>query len=42
VSDDVIVDALGAELVERLAEAKRLEWQQFSAHVTDWELDRYL
>jgi glutamine synthetase len=42
VSDDVIVDALGTELVERLAEAKRLEWQQFSAHVTDWELDRYL
>jgi glutamine synthetase len=42
VSDDVIVDALGGELVERLAEAKRLEWQQFAAHVTDWELDRYL
>ena len=42
VSDDVIVDALGSELVERFAEAKRLEWQQFSAHVTDWELDRYL
>ena len=42
VGDDVIVDALGSELVERLAEAKRLEWQQFAAHVTDWELDRYL
>jgi len=42
VADDVIVDALGGELVERLAEAKRLEWQEFSAHVTDWELTRYL
>ena len=42
VNDEVIVDALGGELVQRLAEAKRLEWQQFSAHVTDWELDRYL
>jgi glutamine synthetase len=42
VNDEVIVDALGGELVGRLAEAKRLEWQEFAAHVTDWELNRYL
>ena len=41
-SDEVIMEALGGELVARLAEAKRLEWQEFSSHVTDWELARYL
>ncbi len=41
-SDEVIADALGGELVERIAEAKRLEWQEFATHVTDWEMTRYL
>ncbi len=42
VADDVIVDALGGRMVERFVEAKRLEWEQFRGHVTDWELERYL
>ena len=40
--DDVLVDALGSTLVERLVEAKRIEWEQYRSHVSDWELDRYL
>lgn len=41
-NDEVIGDALGGELVGRIAEAKRLEWQEFATHVTDWEMARYL
>ena len=41
-ADEVIADALGGQLVERLTEAKRLEWQEYSSHVTDWETARYL
>ncbi len=42
VADDHIVEALGPTLVERFVEAKRIEWEQYRAHVTDWELGRYL
>jgi glutamine synthetase len=40
--DDAIVDGLGPTLVERFVEAKRMEWEQYRAHVSDWELERYL
>jgi glutamine synthetase len=40
--DDTLVDALGGDLVSRFAEAKRIEWQEFASHVTDWEVARYL
>lgn len=42
VADDVLVDQLGSRLIERFVEAKRLEWEQYRSHVTDWEVDRYL
>jgi glutamine synthetase len=41
-ADEMMADALGGELVARLAEAKRLEWQDYACHVTDWEVARYL
>jgi len=40
--DDVVLDALGQTMVERFVEAKRIEWEQYRAHVTDWEVQRYL
>jgi len=40
--DDAMVEGLGSTLVERFVEAKRIEWEQYRAHVTDWELERYL
>jgi glutamine synthetase len=40
--DDAIVEDLGSTLVERFVEAKRIEWELYRAHVSDWELDRYL
>jgi glutamine synthetase len=40
--DDAMVEGLGSTLVERFLEAKRIEWEQYRAHVSDWELERYL
>jgi glutamine synthetase len=40
-ADSVLVDALGAELVETFVRMKRFEVERFSEWVTDWELDEY-
>lgn len=41
-SDDVVRDTLGDHLYERFLEAKRLEWREYRAQVTPWELEQYL
>jgi glutamine synthetase len=33
---------LGSHLLERLIEAKRIEWQEYNRQVSAWELERYL
>lgn len=40
--DDVILAALGPHIAERFLEAKQAEWDDYSRHVSQWELDRYL
>jgi glutamine synthetase len=40
--DDVVRDALGGHVFERLIEAQRAEWDAFRRHVSQWERDRYL
>ena len=40
--DTAFVEAFGAEAVAQFTAVKRTEWEQFCAHVTDWELDTYL
>ena len=40
--DEVIRDALGDHVFERLIEAQRSEWGDFRRHVSQWERDRYL
>lgn len=40
--DDVVRDALGEHIFERLAEAQKTEWKSFCRHVTQWERDRYM
>ena len=40
--DEAFVEAFGAETVAQFVAVKRTEWAQFTAHVTDWELDTYL
>jgi len=40
--DEVIRDALGEHVFERLLEAQKRDWDAFRQYVTQWELDRYL
>jgi glutamine synthetase len=41
-ADDVLVDAFDSHLLNRLVEGRRAEAQEYGAHVTAWEVDRYL
>lgn len=40
--DDVILSALGPYVSDRYIAAKRLEYDEYSRQVTDWEVKRYL
>lgn len=40
--DPLIREALGPHIYERFLDAKRLEWDDYRQHVSQWELDRYL
>lgn len=40
--DDVVRQTLGEHIFDRFVEAKTIEWQDYSTHVSQWELDRYL
>jgi glutamine synthetase len=39
--DDVIMDALGSEIMELFRSAKTLEWEAYRRQVTPWERDTY-
>ena len=41
-ADEVVVNALGPHVAEKFVEAKRSEYGEYVAEVSDWELDRYL
>ena len=40
--DEVVCAGLGAELSKEFIELKRMEWVEYSRHVSDWESKRYL
>lgn len=40
--DDVVRDALGEHIYEHFVENKMIEWREYSAQITSWELDEYL
>ncbi|MGE5405877.1 MAG: type I glutamate--ammonia ligase [Candidatus Saccharibacteria bacterium] len=40
--DEVIKAALGPHIYEKLAEAKKQEWDEYRCAVHNWEIDRYL
>ena len=40
--DDIVRDALGEHVFERLLEARKQEWDAFRKHVSAWEIERYL
>ena len=41
-ADDVLVDAVGRDLIANFLSIKRAEWQRFTSTVTDWETKEYL
>ncbi len=41
-ADQVLQEALGPHIVERLLEAKRIEWDIYRTQVHAWEIDQYL
>ena len=34
-------EVLGAEIVDEFIRQKRMEWVEYSRHVSDWEIQRY-
>ena len=41
-NDDLIKNALGSHITEKLIEAKLLEWDEYRTQVFEWEINRYL
>jgi glutamine synthetase len=41
-ADKLFAEQLGAEVIAEFVKVKRMEWIEYSRHVTDWELNRYL
>ncbi|MFW5938678.1 MAG: type I glutamate--ammonia ligase [Halanaeroarchaeum sp.] len=40
--DDVVTNALGPHVTEKFVQAKRQEFDEYRASVSEWEIDRYL
>jgi glutamine synthetase len=40
--DDVIREGLGEGLAREFIRLKRMEWTEYSRHVSEWESRRYL
>ena len=41
-NDKVVCDALGPDFAKEYIELKRMEWVEYSRHVSEWELNRYV
>lgn len=41
-NDEVVLDALGEHVAEKFIEAKRTEFAEYRASVSEWEIDQYL
>ena len=39
---ELMHEILGDVICENLISAKRAEWEEYRAHVSSWEIDRYL
>jgi glutamine synthetase len=40
-ADPLFREVLGAEIVDEFIKLKRMEWVEYSRHVSDWEIQRY-
>jgi glutamine synthetase len=41
-ADSLFADQLGADFIDEYLMVKRMEWVEYSRHVSDWELNRYV
>jgi glutamine synthetase len=41
-ADPLFAEQLGADFIAEFIELKRMEWVEYSRHVSDWELNRYV
>ena len=41
-ADPLFAKSLGQELIGEFTRLKRMEWVEYSRHVSDWEVSRYL
>jgi glutamine synthetase len=41
-ADTVLTQAIGEDLAEEFIRLKRMEWVEYSRHVSSWEVERYL
>ena len=41
-ADPLFAEQLGAEFIDEFVKVKRMEWVEYSRHVSDWELNRYV
>ena len=41
-NDKLILDAMGEHTVNKMIEAKTIEWNEFKRHVSSWEIKRYI
>ena len=39
--DPIILDAMGEHTVNKMIEAKTIEWNEYRRHVSEWEIERY-
>ncbi|MGH8598800.1 MAG: type III glutamate--ammonia ligase, partial [Gammaproteobacteria bacterium] len=40
--DKLFAEQLGLDLINEFIKVKSMEWVDYSRHVSDWELNRYL
>ena len=40
--DELVKSVLGKHITEKYLTQKKMEWAAYQAHVTDWEVSRYL
>ena len=41
-ADTLFADQLGADFIDEFLMVKRMEWVEYSRHVSDWETNRYM
>ena len=41
-ADEALAERIGKGLIEEFVKLKRIEWQDYMRHVSDWEIHRYL